>query len=46
MEKILKDLLVNVKTVGLKQDSAVALAEIEAFEAQTNANEVMNTALV
>lgn len=43
MEKILKNLLVDVKTIGNKEDKATALAEVEAAFVQTNANEVMNT---
>lgn len=41
MEKGMKDLLLQVKTIGAKQDEATVLAEIEALE--TKANEVMNT---
>lgn len=44
MNKILKDLLVGIKTIGAKQDEATAVAEVDAFiAAQTNANEIMNT---
>lgn len=42
MNEIIKDLLLKVKTIGAKEDSATVQAEIEKLIA-TNANEVMHT---
>lgn len=47
MEKVLKNLLVQVRTLAHPdRDRNAAIAEVEAFEAQKNANEVMNTTAV